>query len=184
MLDLSQLSERINGFARTAFRLETLDLYSSGSDGGDVARYLRGEPAPDPARKEPWLARLRDERASGKLRQRVHVLRSPLSPYLRYECEWGYAYNAPFEDIRILDLAERAFPPGLIADHDFWLIDDQDLIIINYDDGGRFASAEIAAAAELPRYQAARSAALAAAEPFLAYWRRHTEYHQENNRAA
>jgi len=28
------------------------------------------------------------------LNQRVHVLRTPLSDYLRFECEWGYAYNA------------------------------------------------------------------------------------------
>jgi hypothetical protein len=51
------------------------------------------------------------------------VLRTPLGPYLRYECEWGYAYNVQVgKDIRILDLAETPEPPGLV-DHDFWLVD-------------------------------------------------------------
>jgi hypothetical protein len=44
MLDLLQLTEFIGRFARVAFRLETLDSYSMESDGGDVARYLSGEP--------------------------------------------------------------------------------------------------------------------------------------------
>lgn len=90
MLDSEELTKFIAGrFTRLAFRLETLDPCSVGSDGGDVARYLRGESAPDPERKERWLAHLRRERAEGKLTERVHVLRSPLTGYLRYECEWG-----------------------------------------------------------------------------------------------
>jgi hypothetical protein len=66
-LDLPQLAERLSGFA-TAFRLETLDTYTSAGDGGDVARYLAGEPAPDPERKDRWLSVLRAERAEGRTR--------------------------------------------------------------------------------------------------------------------
>lgn len=184
MLDLAQLAERVNGFASTAFRLETLDVYASSSDGGDVARYLRGEDAPDPARKEPWLARLRSERAQGRLRQRVHVLTSPITGYMRYACEWGFAYNAQAgEDIRILDLAERPRPTAVV-DHDFWLIDDRDVLLMHYDSAGRFTAAELLDPSELPRHQAARGAALAAAEPFVPWWQRHPEYYQANNQAA
>jgi hypothetical protein len=182
MIDLPQLSELVNGFSATAFRLETLDAYAAGSDGGDVARYLAGEPAPDPARKGAWLARLRAERAEGRLRQCVHVLLSPLSPYLRYECEWGYVPNSEAgQDIRILDLAERPYPGALAGiDHDFWLIDSEAVARMVYDDEGRFAEAEILPPAELPRYLAARDAALAAAEPFASYWQRHPQFHRVN----
>ena len=185
MLDVPQLTAFITErFTRHAFRLETLDAYDVGSDGGDVARYLRGENAPDPARKEPWLAQLRAELAQGKLRRRVHVLRSPLSGYLRYECEWGYLPNeAAGEDIRILDLAERTRPAGLDIDHDFWLLDDQHVARMHYDQDGRFTGAEVLESAALPRYLAGRDAALAAAEPFSSYWRRHPEYHQVNQAA-
>ncbi len=185
MLDAAQLGDFIRSrFTRHAFRLETLDAYDVGSDGGDVARYLRGEPEPDPARKSPWLARLRAERAAGKLRQRVHVLRSPLSGYLRYECEWGYVPNvAAGEDVRILDLAERPRPSGLDVDHDFWLLDDRDVIRMHYDQDGRFLGGEILDAIAVPRYRAARDAALETAEPFTGYWQRHPEYHRANQAA-
>ncbi|HEV7451939.1 MAG TPA: hypothetical protein VGO16_11230 [Pseudonocardiaceae bacterium] len=35
-------------------RLETLDYYDVTSDGDDSHRYLRGEPAPTAAAKQPW----------------------------------------------------------------------------------------------------------------------------------
>lgn len=180
MLDAPQLGEFIKSrFTRLAFRLETLDAYEVPSDGGDPARYLRGEPDPDPERKGAWLTRLREERAAGKARQRVHVLTGPLTNYLRYECEWGYVPNvAVGEDVRILDLAERPRPAELDIDHDFWLLDDEVAIRMYYDDAKRFTGAEVVAEAELPRYRAARDAALAAAEPFTDYWQRHLEYHR------
>jgi hypothetical protein len=178
MLGEARFEEVMSGFRRHAFRLETLDVYNVGED-NEVARYLRGELAPDPEDQEPWLATLRAERAAGKMRQRVHVLRGPLTSYLRYECEWGYLPNtAAGEDVRILDLAERPRPAGLDVDHDFWLLDDSDVLRMHYDAGGGFLGAEILGEEMLPRYLAARDAALGAAEPFASYWRRHPEYHQ------
>jgi len=184
MLDATQLGELIRGhFTSSAFRLETLASYDVGSDGGDVARYLRGESAPDPSRKDAWLARLRREAAEGKQRQRVHVWRGPLSPYLRYEAEWGYLPNVMAgEDVRVLDLAERSRPDDLV-DHDFWLLDDQMVVRMHYDERGCFVGAEVLADADLPRYRAARDAAISAAEPFVSYWQRHPEYHRANRAA-
>jgi hypothetical protein len=184
MLDAPQLGTLIRARQRVAFRAEFLKLYLVDTDGGDVARYLRGEPGPDPQRKEPWLARLRAERNEGKLRQRVHVVRGPLTGYLRYEFEWGYAPNAAAgEDVRILDLAERALPPGLRVDHDFWVLDDQSAVRMHYDPDGRFLGAELVPEALLPRYLEARNGLLHAAEPFDSYWRRHPEYYQANQAA-
>src|SRR6266566_1232252 len=96
-------------FHRTAFRLEVRDAYEVASDGGDFARYLAGEPAPDPARKGAWLDELRADTAAGKRWQWCHVVRGPLTGYLRYEFEWGYQVNITAgATVRILDLAERA----------------------------------------------------------------------------
>ena len=181
MLDVTGLGEYVDAhFTRRAFRLETLAAYDVATDDNDVGRYLRGEPEPDPARKGPWLERLRSERREGKRRQRVHVVRSPLSDYLRYECEWGYLPNvAAGEDIWILDLAERPVPAGLV-DHDFWLLDDEHVIRMHYDGQGRFVGAEILDDAQLPRYRRARDEAIEAAEPFLDYWQRRPEDHRAN----
>ena len=43
---------------------------------------------------------------------------------------------------RILDLAERARPAVMDIDQDFWLIDDEIVVLMHYDQDGRFVSAE------------------------------------------
>lgn len=165
-------------FALTAFRLETLDTYTVESDGEDVARYLRGDPEPLPERKQPWLDQLAAESAAGKARSRVHVLTTPLSPYLRYECEWGYLPNARAgEHIRILDLSRTAAPEGLLAE-DFWILDDSYVIRMHYDEQGEFTGGELTD--ELDRYRRARDAALTASEEFTAWWARHPEEWRAN----
>src|SRR6266508_4138307 len=95
LLDLAAIDEFIEErLTRTAFRLEVLDRYTVDSDQQNVERYLAGDPAPSWADGDEWMEQLTRERAEGKRRYRVHVLESPLSDYLRYECEWGYAYTS------------------------------------------------------------------------------------------
>jgi hypothetical protein len=171
-----ELGDLLDQAQRTLFRLEVLDTYDVASDGGDFARYMAGEPGPDMTRKGPWLERLRQDAARGLCNRRVHVVRSPLSDYLRYEMEWGYAPNAEAgEDIRILDLAEVSEPRGL-ASHDFWLMDDRVAVVMHYDDGGRFTGASVAADGELGRYQRAASVAWQSGVPFGVYWAAHPQY--------
>lgn len=181
MLDLAQVGEYFDThFSRTAFRLEALDVYDVSTDGGDVERYLRGEPEPDPGRKQPWLDHLRAEREAGKHRSRVHVWRSPLNDYLRYECEWGYVPNAAAgEDIRILDLAETPQPDGLIV-REFWLFDDRDVLLMHYDDQGRFVGGEPLDERETPKYRDAAQAAVDASIPFTDWWANHPSEHRKN----
>jgi hypothetical protein len=184
VLTESELGRYIDDrLTKSAFRLELLDRYDAASEREDLARYLRGELiAPQDARR-PWLDRLRAEAEAGILNQRVHVLRTPLTDYLRFECEWGYAHNAGAgEDIRIIDLAERALP-GTLTDHDFWLIDDEHAIAMHYGEDGRFTGAEPASPVDLRRYQRARAASVAAAEPFRDWWHRHTEEWREHRSA-
>ncbi|MGH3696822.1 MAG: DUF6879 family protein [Pseudonocardiaceae bacterium] len=176
--DLEELGALLDARRRTLFRLETLDVYEVASDGSDYRRYLDGEPEPEWQRKQPWMDELRAERDSGYYRHRVHVLRTPLGPYLRYECEWGYAYNVQVgEDIRILDLAETPEPPGLV-DHDFWLVDGDLVVLMHYDDAGQFLGGEALPPIETPRYVAARDAAWVAATPFELWWAARPQYHR------
>jgi hypothetical protein len=164
---------------KSAFRLELLDRYDADSEREDFSCFMRGEPIASLAARRPWLDRLRAEADSGILNQRVHVLHTPLSDYLRFECEWGYVYNAGAgEDIRIIDLAEQDLPDGL-TDHDFWLVDDTHAIRMHYTGGGQFAGAEPATAAELKRYLGAWETAVAASVPFPDWWNRHTEEWRE-----
>lgn len=169
---------------RSAFRLELLPAYDVASDGEDLARYLAGEPEPDPARKEPWLEELRKERAAGIRRYRVHVLTTPLTPYLRYECEWGYTPNAAAgEDICIVDETERGARLTLSVDHDFWLVDGEHVLRMHYDDAGRLLGCEALAGDTVRPYLAAHDAALDAADPFATWWARHPEEQRESRAA-
>jgi hypothetical protein len=164
----------------SVFRLETRDRYDVASDAGNVARYLAGDPAPSMSVKGPWLERLARERSEGKRRTRVHIFSGPPSDYLRYECEWGYAFtSAAGEEIYLLDLAERPRPDGLI-DEDFLILNDRHVVVVHYDDDDRFVGGEPVAPDALPRYQRCRDAAFGAAQPFREYWTNHPQYHREN----
>ena len=163
---------------RSAFRLETLDRYDVDSDQDNFRRYLAGEDGPSWAAGDEWMDYLAAERASGIRRYRVHVFASPLSPYLRYECEWGYVYTSQAgEEIYILDTAETARPGGLL-DEEFWLYDDRWVVVMHYDNQGRFTDAVALPESETPRYRRQRDLALAAAVPFSSWW----EAHPENRR--
>lgn len=106
---------------------------------------------------------------------RVHILRTPLTPYLRYECEWGYLPNSDAgEIISILELEANAIPLGLV-DHDFWLLDDQHVVRMHYDDDGRLSHGEVADVEKLPVYRRARDTAMALAQPFRLWWQEHPE---------
>jgi hypothetical protein len=181
MLDEAALGAFLDRAQADLFRIEVLDAYDVASDGGDFHRYLAGEPGPDPARKGAWLDRLKADAERGLRNRRVRVLRSPLTPYLRYECEWGYAYNVTAgEDIRILDLAETDGPAGLIEE-EFWVMDGRDVVRMHYDDHGKFTGAEILPSSALPKYRAARDAAWGTAVPFETWWRSHPHYRREGH---
>lgn len=178
MLDEAELGSFLRQAVRSVFRLEVLPVYDVPTDRGDFPRYVAGEPGPDMGRKGRWLDFLREQRAKGVNRHRVRVLRTPLSDYDRYACEWGYAYNVPAgDDTRILDLSERELPAAVL-DHDFWLVDDEYPVRMHYDDVGRFLGATVIDPAGVGEYQAARDAAWRAAEPFEGWWGRHPEYHR------
>jgi hypothetical protein len=184
MLDEQQIGQYIDEhFTRTLFRLETLPQYLVDSDGEDYRRYVAGLPGPTMSRKEPWLDTLRAEHERGLYQHRVHVWRGPLTDYLRYECEWGYAYNADAgEDIRILDTSEQGKPTAVL-DEDFWLIDDTHVVKMHYDPEGRLLGGSIGEPGEIQRYRDARDAAWPVAVPFVDYWNRHRQFWRDTNAA-
>lgn len=180
MLSEAELEALFDEFEHAAFRMETLPRYTVDSETDRLRRYLNGEPLRiEPATRE-WLEFMADEIRSGKRWYKVHILRSPISEYLRFECEWGYAVSTEYgQEVYILDESERARPEG-IPDEDFWLFDEDTVARLHYDDEGRFLGAELADRAELPRYRRHRDLALEVAEPFTAWWGRHPEYRREN----
>lgn len=173
-------------FTCTLFRLETLPSYEAPAEGSDFARYLNGEPAPNPERRQRWLDRLADEVSRGRRRQRVHVVQLPLSDYLRFECEWSYALN-PYEDIRILVLsAERPDLHRLVAEAggDFYLVDGDHLIRMHYTGEGQPLGAEVDhAPAVVAAYRSIADVLWSEAEPFQRWWAVNPQFHRDRGAA-
>jgi hypothetical protein len=167
------------GLKHEAFRLETLDRYAVPHDAEIVRRYLTGASYQETDFARGWADYVAGMVAKGVTYHRVHVVHSPLSEYLRYECEWGYTrYTQRGEQAYILDTAEVARPRE-VPDYDFWLIDAH-VVRMHYDSDGGFLGAELLPPMALEEHRRARDAAIAAGVPFEAYWAAHPEYHREN----
>lgn len=158
-------------FEESAFRLETLSFYESRSDGLALRAFLRGVPMPTWDREtDDWRRRLRVTTAAGISWKRVHIIPEPLTPYLRYEIEWGYYYNAEAgEQIYMLrddhPLAAEGFDIT-----DYWLLDDKKLVFNVYDSAGRLIDFRVDPdPGTLERCRDLRDRLLEAATPLMDY---------------
>ena len=163
------------------FRLEALPQYLVDSDGEDFRRWLAGAAEPTWSRKQPWLDVLADDRRRGLLSSRVRILSEQLTDYERYACEWGYALNSRFEDIRVLHRGEHDIPDMIIKD--FWLIGDDQVVLMHYDRQGRYEAAEALDVDRAEAYVATRDVGLSVAEPFAQWWARHPELYRTTQSA-
>ncbi|WP_327066648.1 hypothetical protein OG500_12565 [Kitasatospora sp. NBC_01250] len=154
-------------FASSAFKMETRDRYDVAGERAEYQAFLDGADMPKEWEDSPWV---RSMTGAGKSLRRVHILRSPLTDYLRFELGWGYVGNARAgEDIRIIDLAELNVT-GL-PDHDFWLFDDSRAYRMHYSTDDEFLGAEPLHQDLLPQYLAYRDTAWRHAIPYADYWR-------------
>jgi hypothetical protein len=156
-------------FQRSAFRLETLDAYDVAEEQEEIARFLAGADMGPDWHDNPWV---RSVTSKGRSLARVHVLRSPLSDYLRYELAAYPGNIAAGESIGIIDRSEQDVP-GL-PDHDFWLFDDRAAYRMHYTPEGAFTGAEALPASRLDEYRGYRDLALRHAVTFAAYQERHS----------
>lgn len=144
-----EFNECFDRFRVSAWRLEGRQRYTSPGEDDRIRAWRSGEPRPERSvRTSPWLRRVAVTTAEGKQWGRVHVVRHPLSEYLRYEL-FGYVESAAAgEEIRI---ADQAASPALEAlGPDFWLFDrgtdSAFAVLMHYDSEGRLAEYEPTAA--------------------------------------
>jgi hypothetical protein len=135
------MSSLISGATRSAFRLETLPQYLVSQDIDAFAAWKSGMPLPaSTPETSPYLAAVQKRTQAGCRRYRVHILDYPLSEYSRYELDAYRPNQAAGEEIYLADRASHAALRDL--HEDFWLIDDEILIRMIYDDEGRFLGPE------------------------------------------
>lgn len=131
-------------FGHSAFRLETQAAYALSYERDDFDRFLAGSPVPPPEVDwwHPWLDRMAVMTREGKTVSRVRVLTEPPSDYQRWEL-WAAPWHAEAgERIRYMPHS-RAERLGLPLDHDWWLLDNERLIVMHHTPAGEIESNEL-----------------------------------------
>jgi hypothetical protein len=166
-------SSLFHEFEHTAFRLETLQQYSVEYEEAPFRAFRAGEERrSDPAYAD-WVETIKSNRSAGKRMSRVHVIREPLSEYVRYELTWPYPDNvAAGEDIRILAVTGDTWPADLPR-QDYWLFDSRHAAIMRYDEDGGFVEADLVEEPELiVQFNYARDVAIHLSVPYAEYMAR------------
>ena len=139
-----EFADLLRTFERTAFRLETRKQYNEPYEQADLKLFLAGTPRlPDEAEWfRPWIEQVARQAAQGKRISRVRVHDKPPTGYQRWE-RWVGTWNiAAGEDIRYM-FRSKARQIGLPLDHDWWLLDDKQVIVMCFNAGGDVASSEL-----------------------------------------
>jgi hypothetical protein len=160
-LNPDEFGEMFSSFRHSAFRFEGLQDYDSPEDAERFAAFLSGKSA---APNQPWCEIVRTATAAGKRMQRVRLVRVPMTDFTRFELAC-YRWSAEAgEDIRVTD-----FHPELDGFRDFWLFDMTTAVLMNYDQRGRYLSAELADRVDTDRCIGIRGLLLSHAVPLNDY---------------
>jgi hypothetical protein len=137
----NELGDLLRGFSSSAFRFEIRDRYNSEVGREPFRKFLAGEPD-DYEWHRWWMKMVQQDRAKGKLWQRVRIVSVPLSDYNQYALTIARLSVSVGEDIRYLDRdsANRLS----LAPCDAWLFDAKKLVRLHFDDeDDTFRGAEI-----------------------------------------
>ena len=154
------------------FRLETLQCYGNAGEDPARAAFETGKPHLITPAKREWITLVRDRIAAGCTMQRVHVVKEPITEYLRFELTWSYQPNvAAGEDIQIVSVTPGCpWPGGLLERTDFWMFDYSVLYALRYDrDGSWIATEQVTEESAIQRARRWRETALQLAMPWQRY---------------
>ncbi|SRR6266487_1799432 len=120
--------------SKRAFHLELKDTYNVAAEDEPFGRWQRGEPD-DYAWHQDWLGFLREVTAASVQVQRVRLVSVPHTTYTRWGLDVSRLNTRAGEDMRYLPrhLAGDIDWP----DDDFWLLDDDKLVLSVFSGDGR-----------------------------------------------
>ncbi|MGH8887939.1 MAG: DUF6879 family protein [Egibacteraceae bacterium] len=167
-MTMGDLYRMFRMFGESTFRLETLPVYREPSEIPRIAHFeATGEIRADEPAIAAWMGMLAGHAAAGRSMRRVHLVRLPLTGYLRFEFAFQQHSVAAGEDVRVVDLGEH---PDLAAlDTDFWLFDNRVPILMRYEADGALIGPERAPNDELERLRGWRDLTWAAAVPLTEF---------------
>lgn len=140
-LPAADFFDTLHSFEREAFRLELQDSYAVPEEDELYPAFLRGE-RPAPATVSPdlkdWFERIAEHTAKGKHVERVRVQQDPPTQYQQFE-RWLDRWNLEAGEVMRYLTRKRAHEIGLLpaaGDTDWWLLDNERMILIHFDDEG------------------------------------------------
>ncbi len=168
LLTGSSFAELFTTFTRSARRLETRDYYAA--DQALFEQWLAGE-LREPALADKvavWLGQVRLATAAGKRYERVRVVSEPPTAYQRFALATCRSSVAAGEDIRYLTQQQAT---GLdLPSHDFWLFDDERLVLLYFTHNDRTLGAQVVTEAPVVwQHREWVDRARQAATPYAAY---------------
>ncbi|MFE4667905.1 DUF6879 family protein [Streptomyces sp. NPDC056716] len=141
LLDGEDWSRRFAGITHEAWRLETLPQYLVPQEAKVFSAFREGRVL-TPYLASAYTERVSRQRAEGKRNGRVHIVTRPLSDYLRFEFSRYYGVHVQAGDnIRILDVTNR--PNPLEGVQDFWMFDQTEVVLMNYEADGTQINREL-----------------------------------------
>jgi hypothetical protein len=138
-MEMEEFSALFEQFAQSAFRVEARDRYDVDHERADFAAFLEGKTLrPRTAESDPWLALVAASTAAGRVIERVRIVSEPVTEYTQFEFA-AYRYNlAAGEKVRVVPRAALADADQGWASEDFWIFDDKLVVLLSYDNEGRF----------------------------------------------
>lgn len=124
-------------FKHTAYRVETLPVYSVQDEIEDYNRFLLGQPL-NPNNNDEWLKTIHKATQAGKIFERIRIISNELTDYEKYEFLCYHNNSIAGEKIYVLSADDYN---KLVADEmkgDFWIFDNELLVKLNYNSNGEF----------------------------------------------
>lgn len=145
-----EFADLLRTFERSAFRLEARDAYALSYEQADFAAFLAGSPVPplEIGWWRGWLDQAAAQVREGKTIARVRVLNEPPSDYQRWMVWAAPWYGQAGEEVRYLSRS-RAVGLGIPLETDWWLLDDERLILMHFSDAGEIVGKELITDADI-----------------------------------
>jgi hypothetical protein len=161
-ITVTDLMRMLHTFATSAFRLEARQSYASDEETAAFTAWQQHGRIPDAV--DPliaaWTGMVCARIGGGAVMRRVHVVRHPMTDYVRFELALQRAHSVPAgEQVRVVD---ADLHPDLAGTDDFWLLDDRVGIRLTYDDTGQLIRLERMTTREVDAARSVRDAAWAA----------------------
>lgn len=176
-MTLEEFDALFDMFQVSAFHLETHQVYAVSEEDERLRAFREGLPRPERSvRTSPWLRRIALTTAAGKRWSRVHLIREPLSEYLRYQLTGYVESQAVGEVIRLASLDNH--PELAELGPDSWLFDAGTPgafgVLLRFDVSGNLLGIEAIEQAAVSEFERQREIALRYSVSLARYLVSHT----------